>query len=63
MQEPETPRRGRPRIHVDTRSASRASSAAYRDRQRARRDELSNPDAPLSSTIIDLSAIPPWRRK
>ncbi len=58
MEQQPARRRGRPRKHPDAKAASRASSAAYRQRQRERRSQ-----GELSSDIIDLSEIPPWRRR
>ena len=49
---------GRPRKHADAKAASRAASAAYRERKRARR---SAPE--VYSRIIDLSALPAWKVK
>jgi hypothetical protein len=50
--------RGRPRIHTDTKAASRAASAAYRERKKVRREM---PE--VSSSIIDLSVLPAWKVK
>ncbi len=47
---------GRPRKHQDAKAASRAASAAYRARKRARREV---PE--VYSVIIDLSVLAPWR--
>ena len=50
--------RGRPRKHEDAQAASRAASAAYRERRKARRE------APeVQSKIIDLSTLPAWKVK
>jgi hypothetical protein len=49
-------RRGRPRIHPDSKAASRASSAAYRERKRARRQAPT-----VESDRIDLSALPAYK--
>lgn len=47
---------GRPRIHPDAKAAQRAASAAYRERQRVRRE---SPE--VSSSVIDLSVLPAWK--
>jgi hypothetical protein len=52
--------RGRPRIHADRRAAAAAAARAYRARLKAQRE--SRERALLHSDIIDLSALPPWRR-
>ena len=49
---------GRPRIHADARAASRAASAAYRERRLARR---AAPE--MYSDIIDLSVLAAWKVK
>lgn len=56
----ETARRGvgRPRKHQDAKAASRATSAAYRARKRARR---AAPE--VYSGIIDLSVLAAWKVK
>ncbi|MBU2754679.1 hypothetical protein HFU84_13935 [Acidithiobacillus sp. CV18-2] len=48
--------RGRPRKHEDRKAAQRAASAAYRARRKARREAPT-----VSSNVIDLSALAPWR--
>ncbi|MHB1676803.1 MAG: hypothetical protein ACYCSS_04600 [Sulfuriferula sp.] len=55
--------RGRPRLHTDAKAAAAAASRAYRLRKKAERDQRRDPAAPLNSKIIDLSALPVWRRK
>lgn len=50
--------RGRPRKHADRQAASRAASAAYRERKRARRQAPT-----IESDIIDLSAVPAYKVK
>jgi hypothetical protein len=50
--------RGRPRKHEDRKAASRAASAAYRARRKARRESPT-----IESKIIDLSAIPAYKVK
>jgi hypothetical protein len=52
---------GRPRKPGALSDAERSRN--YRARRKARSAELRNPDIPLSSKIIDLSALPAWRRK
>ncbi|MBE7566816.1 hypothetical protein [Acidithiobacillus sp. HP-11] len=56
--ETEKPKRGRPRKHEDLKAARRAASAAFRERQKARKE------APeVQSKIIDLSVLPVWKVK
>lgn len=55
------PRVGRPRNPNALSDAERARS--YRARKKARRADLRDESKPLSSKIIDLSALPAWKRK
>jgi hypothetical protein len=55
--------RGRPRKHPDAKAAQAAASRAYRARKKAERDRRRDPVQPLESAIIDLSALPYWRRR
>ena len=52
---------GRPRNPNALSDAERARS--YRARKKARLADLRDESKPLSSTVIDLSALPPWKRK
>lgn len=54
--------RGRPRLHADAKAAGAAASKAYRARKKAERELRRDPAAPLTSKIIDLSALPAYRR-
>jgi hypothetical protein len=56
--------RGRPRIY-DTKQAQQAAAArAYRARKKAAKAAAKAPDDDrLHSKIIDLSALPAWRRR
>lgn len=55
------PKLGRPRKPDALSDAERARR--YRERKKSRREELRNFNKPLSSKIIDLSELPPWKRK
>jgi len=55
--------RGHPRKHPDAKAAQAAASRAYRERKRAERDRRRDPSEPLERDIIDLSALPYWRRR
>lgn len=58
---PPVPKIGRPRKQDALSDAERARR--YRARKKARRDELKDESRPLRSTVIDLSALAPWKRK
>lgn len=55
------PKLGRPTKPDALSDAERARS--YRARKKARLAELRDETVPVSSTVIDLSALPPWKRK
>lgn len=55
------PALGRPRKPDALSDAERARR--YRARKKARLAELRDESKPVSSTIIDLSALPPWKRR
>lgn len=55
------PTLGRPRKPDALSEAERARR--YRARKKARLAELQNPSVLISSKFIDLSALPPWKRK
>lgn len=63
MSKPLTPPRrpGRPRKENPLTDAER--SKRYRDKLRARLAELRDLSQPVRSTVIDLSALPPWKRR
>lgn len=52
---------GRPKKANALSDAERARR--YRARKKARLAELRDETVPVSSTVIDLSALPPWKRK
>lgn len=53
-------RRGRPPKTAPLSDAERARR--YRERKRQRLADLRDPEKPVSSSIIDLSEVTPWRR-
>ena len=55
------PKLGRPRKPDAFSDAERAQR--YRARKKARLAELKDESRPLRSTVIDLSALAPWKRK
>jgi hypothetical protein len=55
------PKIGRPRKADALSDAERAR--LYRARKKARLAELKDETKPVSSTVIDLSALVPWKRK
>ncbi len=54
----EKPKVGRPRKYETRKEAVRSAQAAYRERKKARKE---SPE--VQNTIIDLSAIQPWKVK
>lgn len=58
---PSTPKLGRPKKANALSDAERARR--YRARKKARLADLQDETVPVSSTVIDLSALPPWKRK
>ncbi len=54
-------KRGRPRKDNAFSNAERARR--YRARKKARLLELRDETIPVSSAVIDLSALPPWKRR
>jgi len=54
------PRVGRPRTQTTLSNAERARQ--YRARKKARLAELGDESKPVRSTVIDLSALPAWKR-
>ena len=52
---------GRPKKPDALSAAERARR--YRARKRARLAELRDETVPVSSTVIDLTALPPWKRR
>lgn len=55
------PKLGRPKKPEALSDAERARR--YRARKKARLAELRDKKVPISSTVIDLTALPPWKRK
>lgn len=55
------PKLGRPKKPDALSDAERARR--YRARRKTRLAELRDETVPVSSTVIDLSALPPWKRK
>lgn len=55
------PKLGRPKKSDALNDAERARR--YRARKKARLAELRDETVPVSSAVIDLSALPPWKRK
>ncbi len=56
-----TPKRGRPRKANALSDAERARR--YRARKRDRLAELQDETKPITSRVIDLSALPAWKRQ
>lgn len=54
------PRRGRP--PTGTAMTPAEKQKAYRERKKAREKALKDPTQLLSSKLIDLSVLPPWKR-
>ena len=57
-----TPKRGRPASPVPRAIRQAEAARRYRARKRMEKEARRDPRQPLRSAIIDLSAIPPWRR-
>ena len=56
--------RGRPRIYATKQQQQAAAARAYRARKKAAKAATNAPDDDrLHSKIIDLSALPAWRRR
>lgn len=55
-------KRGRPASPVPRRVRNAEAARRYRTRKRAEKEARRDPRQPLRSTLIDLSAIPAWRR-
>ena len=56
------PRRGRPASPVPRAIRQAEAARRYRARKRKEREARRDPRQRLRSAIIDLSALPPWRR-
>lgn len=54
-------RRGRPPTGTALTPAEKQH--AYRERKKARLQELRDPSVPVTSAVIDLSELPAWKRK
>ena len=57
-----TPKRGRPASPVPRTIRNAEAARRYRARKRTEKEARRDPRQPLRSAIIDLSAVPPWRR-
>jgi hypothetical protein len=57
-----TPKRGRPATPVPRAIRNAEAARRYRARKREEKEARQDPRQPVRSAIIDLSAIPPWRR-
>ena len=57
-----TPKRGRPASPVPRAIRQAEAARRFRARKRMEKEARRDPRQPLRSAIIDLSAIPPWRR-
>ncbi len=55
-------KRGRPASLVPRAIRQAEAARRYRARKKAEKEARRDPRQPVRSTIIDLSAIPPWRR-
>ena len=56
------PRRGRPSSPTPRAIRNAEAARRYRARKRAEKEARRDPSGKVRSAIIDLSAIPPWRR-
>ena len=54
--------RGRPASPIPRAIRNAEAARRYRARKRMEREARRDPRQPLRSAIIDLSALPPWRR-
>lgn len=59
----QTTKRGRGRPCTGLAKTSAQRQKAYRERKKLRLALLRDPTQPVSSKLIDLSALPPWQRK
>jgi hypothetical protein len=57
-----TPKRGRPASPVPRTIRNAEAARRYRARKRMENEARRDPRQPLRSAIIDLSAVPIWRR-
>ncbi|MHB1608961.1 MAG: hypothetical protein ACYCXX_10090 [Acidiferrobacter thiooxydans] len=57
-----TPKRGRPASPTPRAIRNAEAARRYRARKREEKEARRDPRQPLRSAIIDLSAVPPWRR-
>lgn len=55
-------KRGRPASPIERHIRNAEAARRYRGRKRAERKARRDPRQPLRSAIIDLSAVPVWRR-
>ncbi|MHB1581952.1 MAG: hypothetical protein ACYCQM_14610 [Acidithiobacillus sp.] len=56
------PKRGRPASPIPRHQRNAEAARRYRERKRIEREARREPRQPLRSAIIDLSALPVWRR-
>ena len=56
------PKRGRPASTVPRAIRQAEAARRYRARKRAEKEARRDPSRKVRSAIIDLSAVPPWRR-
>jgi hypothetical protein len=56
------PKRGRPASPIPRHVRNAEAARRYRTRKRMEREARRDPSQPLQSEIIDLSALPVWRR-
>ncbi|MHB1608418.1 MAG: hypothetical protein ACYCXX_07230 [Acidiferrobacter thiooxydans] len=57
-----TPKRGRPASPVPRAIRNAEAARRYRARKKEEKEARRDPRQPIRSTLIDLSAIPAWRR-
>ncbi len=57
-----TPKRGRPASPVPRAIRNAEAARRYRARKREEKEARRDPRRPVRSAIIDLSAVPVWRR-
>lgn len=59
----QTAKRGRGRPYTGLAMSNAERQKAYRERKKLRLAALRDPTQPVSSKLIDLSALPAWQRK
>ena len=58
----QSPKRGRPASPTPRAIRNAEAARRYRARKREEKEARRDPRQPVRSAIIDLSAVPPWRR-